>query len=109
MSGTAAICPEYRHLHDGVEYADSYGFNPHKWMFTNFDCSCFWVADRAALIGALSILPEYLVNDATRSGAVFDYRDWQLPLGRRFRALKPLVRAALLRCRRPPAPRPPAH
>ena len=88
MSGTAVICPEYRHLHDGVEYADSYCFNPHKWMFTNFDCSCFWVADRAALIGALSILPEYLINDATRSGAVFDYRDWQVPLGRRFRALK---------------------
>ena len=88
MSGTAVICPEYRHLHDGVEYADSYCFNPHKWMFTNFDCSCFWVADRAALIGALSILPDYLINDATRSGAVFDYRDWQVPLGRRFRALK---------------------
>ena len=88
MSGTAAICPEYQHLHEGVEYADSYCFNPHKWMFTNFDCSCFWVADRAALIGALSILPEYLINDATRSGTVFDYRDWQLPLGRRFRALK---------------------
>ncbi len=88
MSGTAAICPEYRHLHEGIEYADSYCFNPHKWMFTNFDCSCFWVADRAALIGALSILPEYLMNEATRSGAVFDYRDWQLPLGRRFRALK---------------------
>ena len=88
MSGTAAICPEYRHLHEGLEYADSYCFNPHKWMFTNFDCSCFWVADRAALIGALSILPEYLMNEATRSGAVFDYRDWQVPLGRRFRALK---------------------
>ncbi|MDE0367078.1 MAG: pyridoxal-dependent decarboxylase [Gammaproteobacteria bacterium] len=88
MSGTAAICPEYRHLNDGVEYADSYCFNPHKWMFTNFDCSCFWVADRAALVGALSILPEYLANEATRSGAVFDYRDWQIPLGRRFRALK---------------------
>ena len=88
MSGTAAICPEYQHLQEGVEYADSYCFNPHKWMFTNFDCSCFWVADRAALIGALSILPEYLINDATRSGTVFDYRDWQLPLGRRFRALK---------------------
>ncbi len=88
MSGTAAICPEYRYLHDGLEYADSYCFNPHKWMFTNFDCSCFWVADRAALVGALSILPEYLINDATKSGAVFDYRDWQVPLGRRFRALK---------------------
>ena len=88
MSGTAAICPEHRHLHEGLEYADSYCFNPHKWMFTNFDCSCFWVADRAALIGALSILPEYLMNEATRSGTVFDYRDWQVPLGRRFRALK---------------------
>ena len=88
MSGTAVICPEYRHLHDGVETADSYCFNPHKWMFTNFDCSCFWVVDRAALIGALSILPDYLINEATRSGAVFDYRDWQVPLGRRFRALK---------------------
>ena len=88
MSGTAVICPEHRHLHDGVETADSYCFNPHKWMFTNFDCSCFWVADRRALIGALSILPDYLINDATKSGAVFDYRDWQVPLGRRFRALK---------------------
>ena len=88
MSGTAAICPEHRQLHEGLEYADSYCFNPHKWMFTNFDCSCFWVADRAALIGALSILPEYLMNEATTSGTVFDYRDWQVPLGRRFRALK---------------------
>ena len=88
MSGTAALCPEYRYLHDGVEFADSYCFNPHKWMFTNFDCSCFWVADRNALINALSILPEYLLNEATESGAVFDYRDWQVPLGRRFRALK---------------------
>ena len=57
-------------------------------MFTNFDCDCFWVADRAALIRTLSVLPEYLKNKATESGAVFDYRDWQIPLGRRFRALK---------------------
>jgi aromatic-L-amino-acid decarboxylase len=68
--------------------ADSYCFNPHKWMFTNFDCDAFYVADRASLIRALSILPEYLRNQATESGAVFDYRDWQVPLGRRFRALK---------------------
>ncbi|HEX8768963.1 MAG TPA: pyridoxal-dependent decarboxylase, partial [Jatrophihabitans sp.] len=60
----------------------------HKWLLTNFDCTAFWVADRAALIGALSILPEYLRNTATESGEVFDYRDWQVPLGRRFRALK---------------------
>jgi aromatic-L-amino-acid decarboxylase len=88
MSGTAALCPEFRHLQAGLEYADSYCFNPHKWMFTNFDCDCFFVADRAALIQTLSILPEYLRNPATESGAVIDYRDWHVPLGRRFRALK---------------------
>ncbi len=88
MSGTAALCPEFRGIHDGLETADSYCFNPHKWMFTNFDCDAFWVADRAALIRTLSILPEYLRNQATESGAVIDYRDWHVPLGRRFRALK---------------------
>jgi aromatic-L-amino-acid decarboxylase len=88
MAGTAAICPELRFINDGVEDADSYTFNPHKWMLTNFDCNAFFVADRAALIGALSILPEYLRNQATISGSVFDYRDWHVPLGRRFRALK---------------------
>jgi len=88
MSGTAAICPEFRHIHEGLELADSYCFNPHKWMFTNFDCDCFYVADRKGLIQTLSVLPEYLRNKATESGAVFDYRDWQIPLGRRFRALK---------------------
>ena len=88
MAGTAALCPEFQPLQAGVEHADSYCFNPHKWMFTNFDCDCFFVADRAALIRSLSILPEYLRNQATESGAVFDYRDWQIPLGRRFRSLK---------------------
>src|SRR5258708_5646339 len=88
MSGTPALCPEFRHLQNGVEFADSYNFNPHKWMFTNFDCSCFWVADRKALIKTLSILPEYLRNQATESGAVIDYRDWHIQLGRRFRSLK---------------------
>jgi aromatic-L-amino-acid/L-tryptophan decarboxylase len=88
MSGTAALCPEFRSIHDGLEFADSYCFNPHKWMFTNFDCSCFYVADRKTLIQTLSVLPEYLRNKATESGAVIDYRDWHIPLGRRFRALK---------------------
>ncbi len=88
MAGTAAVCPEFRSIHDGLEAADSYCFNPHKWMFTNFDCDAFYVADRRALVSALSILPEYLRNPATESGAVIDYRDWQVPLGRRFRALK---------------------
>jgi aromatic-L-amino-acid decarboxylase len=88
MSGSAALCPEFRHIHAGIELADSYAFNPHKWMFTNFDCDCFYVADREALVRALTVLPEYLRNPATESGAVIDYRDWQVPLGRRFRALK---------------------
>jgi aromatic-L-amino-acid/L-tryptophan decarboxylase len=88
MSGTAMVCPEFRHLQSGAELADSYNFNPHKWMGANFDCSCFWVADRKALIQTLSILPEYLRNQATESGAVIDYRDWHIQLGRRFRSLK---------------------
>jgi len=88
MSGTAALCPEFRSIHDGLEFADSYTFNPHKWMFTNFDCNCFYVADRKQLIQTLSVLPEYLRNQATESGAVIDYRDWHIQLGRRFRSLK---------------------
>jgi aromatic-L-amino-acid decarboxylase len=88
MSGTAALCPEFRYIHDGLELADSYCFNPHKWMLTNFDCDCMFVTDRGPLVRALSVLPEYLKNEATQSGAVIDYRDWQIPLGRRFRALK---------------------
>jgi aromatic-L-amino-acid decarboxylase len=88
MSGTAALCPEFRYIQNGVELADSYTFNPHKWMFTNFDCNCFYVAERKSLINTLSILPEYLRNQATESGEVFDYRDWHIPLGRRFRSLK---------------------
>ncbi|MGI8328761.1 pyridoxal-dependent decarboxylase [Actinomadura scrupuli] len=88
MAGSAAICPEFRDMQAGLAHADSYCFNPHKWLLTNFDCDCFYVADRRALINALSIVPEYLRNYATESGAVIDYRDWQIPLGRRFRALK---------------------
>ena len=88
MSGTAALCPEFRFINSGVESADSYTFNPHKWMFTNFDCNCFYVADRKHLIQTLSVLPEYLRNKATESGAVIDYRDWHIQLGRRFRSLK---------------------
>ncbi len=87
-AGIAAICPEYHHLLEGFEQVDSFCFNPHKWMFTNFDCDCFFVSDRGRLIDALTVLPEYLRNKATESGSVIDYRDWQIPLGRRFRALK---------------------
>ena len=88
MSGTAALAPELRWVNAGLDLADSYATNPHKWMGVNFDCSLFWTADRAALLGALSILPEYLRSQAAESGRVIDYRDWQIPLGRRFRALK---------------------
>ena len=88
MFGTATLCEEFRYLNGGLELADSYCFNPHKWMMTNFDCDCFYVKDRSTLINSLSILPEYLRNKATESGAVIDYRDWQIPLGRRFRSLK---------------------
>jgi aromatic-L-amino-acid decarboxylase len=88
MAGSAAVCPELRGQQAGLERADSYVFDPHKWLFTTFDCSCFFVADRAALVRALAIVPEYLRNAASESGAVIDYRDWQVPLGRRFRALK---------------------
>lgn len=87
-AGAACVCPEHRWMLKGVEWADSVNFNPHKWLLTNFDCSALWVSDRRALIGALSITPEYLRNRASESGEVIDYRDWQAPLGRRFRALK---------------------
>ena len=88
MSGIAALAPEFRWVNDGMDHADSYCTNPHKWMGVNFDCDLYWTADRTALLGALSILPEYLRSAAAETGAVIDYRDWQIPLGRRFRALK---------------------
>jgi len=87
-AGTAMVCPEFRHLQDGVELVDSYTFNPHKWMMVNFDCNVLWVADRAPLIDTMSILPPYLRNEVSDTGLVVDYRDWHVPLGRRFRALK---------------------
>ena len=88
MSGIAALAPEHRWVNEGLDHADSYCTNPHKWMGVNFDCDLFYTADRNALLGALSILPEYLRSAAAEAGAVIDYRDWQIPLGRRFRALK---------------------
>ena len=87
-AGSALICPELRWMSDGIELVDSFTFNPHKWMFTNFDANVFYVADRAPLLATLSILPPYLRNAATEAGEVVDYRDWHVPLGRRFRALK---------------------
>ncbi|KAK3013807.1 hypothetical protein RJ639_009733 [Escallonia herrerae] len=121
-AGSACICPEYRHYIDGVEEADSFNMNAHKWLLTNFDCSALWVKDRSALIQALSTNPEFLKNkspvgavkmsppddvllrkfvdiaaiysylrslfQASQGNMVVDYKDWQIPLGRRFRSLK---------------------
>jgi aromatic-L-amino-acid decarboxylase len=86
MAGTALILPEFQWMLDGKEYIDSFVFNPHKWMFTNFDCTAYFISDPEALIKTFEILPEYL-KTRTR-GIVNDYRDWGVPLGRRFRALK---------------------
>jgi aromatic-L-amino-acid decarboxylase len=85
-AGTALLLPEYRSIVKGIEHADSLVFNPHKWMFVNFDCSLYYVKDPETLVRTFDILPEYL-KTATR-GQVNDYRDWGIPLGRRFRALK---------------------
>jgi aromatic-L-amino-acid decarboxylase len=85
-AGSAMVLPEYRHFLSGIEEADSYVFNPHKWMFTNFDCSAYFVKDKEILIKTFEILPEYL---KTRPDSqVNNYRDWGIQLGRRFRALK---------------------
>jgi aromatic-L-amino-acid decarboxylase len=86
LGGTALLLPEFRWMTEGSEHIDSFVFNPHKWMFTNFDCSAYFVKDAAHLINTFEILPEYL-KTRTR-GKVNDYRDWGVPLGRRFRALK---------------------
>jgi len=86
LAGTALILPEFGWIMDGREYIDSFVFNPHKWMFTNFDCTAYFVKDAASLIKTFEVLPEYL-KTRTR-GEVNDYRDWGIPLGRRFRALK---------------------
>ncbi|KJX96460.1 aromatic-L-amino-acid decarboxylase like protein [Zymoseptoria brevis] len=87
-SGAALILPEYQHLSRQMSFVDSFNFNMHKWLLTNFDASCLFVQKRRDLTDTLSITPAYLKNDFTDGGLVTDYRDWQIPLGRRFRALK---------------------
>ncbi len=87
-AGSALVAPEHRWMIGGIERADTFNFNPHKWLLTNFDCSALWARDTRAITQALAITPEYLRNAPSDSGAVIDYRDWQAPLGRRFRALK---------------------
>ena len=85
-AGTALILPEMRWMSAGVEHADSFVFNPHKWMFTNFDCTAYFVKDPVALVNTFAITPEYLKTSVDEE--VKNYRDWGIPLGRRFRALK---------------------
>ncbi|MCK4699754.1 MAG: aminotransferase class V-fold PLP-dependent enzyme, partial [Bacteroidales bacterium] len=85
-AGTALLLPEFRWMIDGIEQADSFVFNPHKWMFTNFDCSAYFVKEKETLLKTFEILPEYLKTKSR--GKVNDYRDWGVPLGRRFRGLK---------------------
>jgi len=85
-AGSALILPDYRWMIKGIEYVDSLVFNPHKWLFTNFDASAYFVKDKYALLRTLQIVPEYLKTSV--QGKVNDYCDWGIPLGRRFRALK---------------------
>ncbi|XP_068437301.1 aromatic-L-amino-acid decarboxylase [Clinocottus analis] len=87
-AGSAFICPEFRPLLNGVEFADSFNFNPHKWLLINFDCSAMWVKKREDMIGAFKVDPLYLKHENQESGLITDYRHWQIALGRRFRSLK---------------------
>lgn len=87
-AGTLMVCPELREHQAGLERVDSHVTNPHKLLFTNVDCTAFWVADRRPLLDAMSITPSYLRNETTDRADVIDYRDWHVGLGRRFRALK---------------------
>ncbi|KAI9729633.1 MAG: hypothetical protein M1818_008436 [Claussenomyces sp. TS43310] len=87
-AGAALVCPEFQHYTSSFDRFHSFDMNMHKWLLTNFDASCLFVKKRKDLIDALSITPSYLRNEFSESGLVTDYRDWQIPLGRRFRALK---------------------
>ncbi|EFX90074.1 hypothetical protein DAPPUDRAFT_300121 [Daphnia pulex] len=85
-AGSAFICDEYRHYLNGLELADSFNFNPHKWLLVNFDCSAMWLKNANDVVDAFNVDPLYLKHD--RQGQAPDYRHWQIPLGRRFRSLK---------------------
>ncbi len=85
-SGSAMICPEYRHYWEGVERADSIVFNPHKWLGVQFDCSAHFLKSPDDLVRTLAIQPEYLKTQG--ADGIINYSEWSVPLGRRFRALK---------------------
>uniref|UniRef100_T1IJC5 Tyrosine decarboxylase n=1 Tax=Strigamia maritima TaxID=126957 RepID=T1IJC5_STRMM len=85
-AGNAFVCPEFKYLMTGIEYANSFNTNPNKWMLVNFDCSTMWVKDRFKLTQALVVDPLYLQH--SYSERAIDYRHWGIPLSRRFRSLK---------------------
>ena len=88
-AGAGLVCPEYSSKYSPLmSIADSFNMNMHKWLLVNFDASCLFVQNRNHLTRALSISAAYYTNKHSDSGLVTDYRDWQIPLGRRFRALK---------------------
>jgi len=86
LAGTAMVCPEFRWMWDGVERADSVVLNPHKWLGTGFDLTAYYVRDPEHLVRVMSTDPSYLRT--AQDGQVRNLRDWGIPLGRRFRALK---------------------
>eukprot|EP00903_Cladosiphon_okamuranus_P005441 g5426.t1 len=87
-AGSAAVCQENRWILDGIEAADSFMFNLHKWLLVNFDCTAMWVKRSSYLVDALSVTPEILRSKEYNNDQVSDFRDWQVPLGRKFRSLK---------------------
>jgi aromatic-L-amino-acid/L-tryptophan decarboxylase len=87
-AGSACVCPEFRGMLKGIDKCQSLDFNPHKWLLTNFNCSTMWVQEKEWLLRALSLTPEYLRSKEYEAQLVQDYRDWQIPLGRRFHSLK---------------------
>ncbi|KAI9851262.1 MAG: hypothetical protein M1838_004095 [Thelocarpon superellum] len=87
-AGAALVCEEYHHLTAHFTSFDSFDVNMHKWLLTNFDASCLYIKQRRHLVDALSVTPSYLRSSYSDGGLVTDYRDWQIPLGRRFRSLK---------------------
>uniref|UniRef100_UPI00358EC380 aromatic-L-amino-acid decarboxylase-like n=1 Tax=Myxine glutinosa TaxID=7769 RepID=UPI00358EC380 len=87
-AGSAFICPEFRPLLNGVEFADSFDFNAHKWMGATFDCSPMWVKSRKDIVNSLKVEPPYLKHIHSESDIITDYRHWQISLGRKFSSLK---------------------
>ncbi|XP_047058633.1 tyrosine decarboxylase-like [Lolium rigidum] len=88
-AGSALVCPEFRHVIDGLEFVDSFSMNPHKWLLANNDCCAMWVKKPCALVAALGTEQEYILKDAAaEEHGVVDYKDWTITLTRRFRALK---------------------